>query len=418
MNEKLLIHSWGNKPEQKRREKQYNHEYYLKNKDKWQKSQDFWDKSSSKLQKSLDTLESRSISNYGRKKYSVGQYKDLTLNDVDRNKELKNFYKNLDAAYEPQKKQKVIDKYVKDREDEIDKRVKKEYEDWLIKNRDAVYSDPNYKEVQRQQKFKIKQQILGEIQDEAESFYEKNKTSLNKSYPTDYEDAYLREYNKHNREHVKQELADFNGDIAARYLADPEHRTPIATQEFSKWKKLGAAYLADPENRTPEKVEAYNKFKRWVEGEADVAADAEVLKRAKESYKNITGQSNSAILAKKKRQQQLSKSMAENEAAKADANQRKRNLQKLRNDAAIDKLQQLKETADKNAKNTKLNLARNEVERDQAEREAYKNRKLSKKARDFIDGTVEVALDTAKNKLKTNVVGDFLVNLTKKKKKR
>ena len=32
-----LEHSWGTNPEQKRRESQYNHEYYLKNKEKWEK---------------------------------------------------------------------------------------------------------------------------------------------------------------------------------------------------------------------------------------------------------------------------------------------------------------------------------------------------------------------------------------------
>lgn len=32
-----LQHSWGKKPEQKAREKEYNHQYYLKNKEKWKK---------------------------------------------------------------------------------------------------------------------------------------------------------------------------------------------------------------------------------------------------------------------------------------------------------------------------------------------------------------------------------------------
>lgn len=30
-----LCHSWGNKPSQKAREKEYNHKYYQENKDKW-----------------------------------------------------------------------------------------------------------------------------------------------------------------------------------------------------------------------------------------------------------------------------------------------------------------------------------------------------------------------------------------------
>lgn len=33
--EDVLSHSWGTKPEQKKREKEYNHQYYLKNKIKW-----------------------------------------------------------------------------------------------------------------------------------------------------------------------------------------------------------------------------------------------------------------------------------------------------------------------------------------------------------------------------------------------
>lgn len=33
-----LSHSWGNTPKQKQREKEYNHEYYLKNKEKWNKA--------------------------------------------------------------------------------------------------------------------------------------------------------------------------------------------------------------------------------------------------------------------------------------------------------------------------------------------------------------------------------------------
>lgn len=35
--EETLEHSWGKRPEQKAREKEYNAEYYQKNKDKWKK---------------------------------------------------------------------------------------------------------------------------------------------------------------------------------------------------------------------------------------------------------------------------------------------------------------------------------------------------------------------------------------------
>lgn len=51
-----LWHSWGNSPKQKAREKEYNHAYYLRNKDKWKTkyTDDTWTTSDGKHEHGFD----------------------------------------------------------------------------------------------------------------------------------------------------------------------------------------------------------------------------------------------------------------------------------------------------------------------------------------------------------------------------
>lgn len=121
--EEYLEHSWGKKPEQKAREKQYNKEYYQKHKDKWKKlSDEHWDKDArieraqaevnrDKWKDILDSVDYRN-SKVGEDEYDMSageynriakQYKDDARESVT--KAVRANRNNNESDYEAYKKQ-------------------------------------------------------------------------------------------------------------------------------------------------------------------------------------------------------------------------------------------------------------------------------------------------------------------------
>lgn len=121
--EDYLEHSWGKKPEQKAREKQYNAEYYQKHKDKWKKlSDERWDKDArieraqaevnrDKWKDILDSVDYRN-SKVGEDEYDMSageynriakQYKDDARESVT--KAVRANRNNNESNYEAYKKQ-------------------------------------------------------------------------------------------------------------------------------------------------------------------------------------------------------------------------------------------------------------------------------------------------------------------------
>lgn len=320
-NYKLLMHGWGNTPEQKRKAAEYNHKYYQENKEKWEKYRKSAEQHGDILEKSQRRLESNIERNqnlqnpYNRRNYKVGEYREITSKDV--NGALQNFY------------------------------------------------DKNG----------------GNSKDKVKTTKEK----LAKNYYDTYHDKIVLDLMKNDNE----------------YLAKPENRTKLVMAELPKWKANPEGYLSDPANRTPEKIKAYNKWRADAKKRAEAGAMDEARRLSDKNFAKIND-----VKGRKEKSQARSKAMAENEVAKQKKIQLKSNTRTATAQTAEQKLTAAKSIVDKRLeenkkkeKYAKRQEAYNNMKAYEMEREMEKNAPLYKKARKLVDGTVEVALDNAKNAL-------------------
>ena len=320
-NYKLLMHGWGNTPEQKRKAAEYNHKYYQENKEKWEKYRKSAEQHGDILEKSQRRLESNIERNqnlqnpYNRRNYKVGEYREITSKDV--NGALQNFY------------------------------------------------DKNG----------------GNSKDKVKTTKEK----LAKNYYDTYRDKIVLDLMKNDNE----------------YLAKPENRTKLVMEELPKWKANPEGYLSDPANRTPEKIKAYNKWRADAKKRVEARAMDEARRLSDKEFAKIND-----VKGRKEKSQARSKAMAENEVAKQKKIQMKNNTRTAKAQMAEKSLTSAKNIVDKRLEenNKKDKYAKRQetyhnMKAYEMERQMEKNAPLYKKARKLVDGTVEVALDNAKNAL-------------------
>lgn len=322
-NYKLLMHGWGNTPEQKRKAAEYNHKYYQENKEKWEKYRKSAEQHGDILEKSQRRLESNIERNqnlqnpYNRRNYKVGEYREITSKDV--NGALQNFY------------------------------------------------DKNG----------------GNSKDKVKTTKEK----LAKNYYDTYHDKIVLDLMK------KDDT----------YLANPANRTKLVMEELPKWKANPDSYFAklSDQEKTPEKYQAWMKWRAETKQKAEAGAMDEARRLSDKNFAKIND-----VKGRKEKSQARSKAMAENEVAKQKKIQLKSNTRTATAQTAEQKLTAAKNIVDKRLEETKKKEkyakrqeAYNNMKAYEMEREMEKNAPLYKKARKLVDGTVEVALDNAKNAL-------------------
>lgn len=148
-------------------------------------------------------------------------------------------------------------------------------------------------------------------------------------------------------------------------------------------------------DRNEETISKFNQNYRQFKIAAERNASDIAKRRAKEAYSKIYNESEDRIQARKLRTQEINDAKAANEAAKVEAAKNTRNAKLAQRDVDLARYKQ-------EAKKAKAQVARKQMKEYEAELAMEKNAPLYKKARKFVDGTVEVALDkiTGKNKQK------------------
>lgn len=178
------------------------------------------------------------------------------------------------------------------------------------------------------------------------------------------ETSYVNDYVDRNKDEIYKELVD---DWLSKNAVKYEDRNEQTIADFNS---------------------RYRQFKIAAERNAvDVAK-----KRAKDAYSKIYNESEDRVQARKLRTQEINDAKAANEASKAESARQERNKKLAQRDKDLVRYTQ-------EAKKAKAQVAKKENLRWQAELAAEKNAPLHKKARKFVDGTVEVAMDNAKNAL-------------------
>lgn len=194
-----------------------------------------------------------------------------------------------------------------------------------------------------------------------------------------------------------------------QYVKDYAKRNQSSIEEeyINEWK----AHHPEPDsgNYTKEGIAAYAKYQDDLAKEREFAkgyAQSLAKERAKQAYSRVSGESEDRIQARKLRTQEINDAKAANEAAKAETAKNARNAKLAQRDIDLARYKQ-------EAKKAKAQVVRKQMKEYEAELAMEKNAPLYKKARKFVDGTVEVALDkiTGKNKQK-----DTAASAEKKKK--
>lgn len=172
----------------------------------------------------------------------------------------------------------------------------------------------------------------------------------------------------------------------------------IEKELIDEWKKRNPP--PDSGNFTKEGIEAYVKYNEKLDSlrsSANREARRIAEQRAKEAYSRIHSETEDRIQARKIRTQEINDAKAANEASKAEQSRIARNSKLAKRDSDL-------AYYTNEAKKAKRQAAKMTMLEYQAELDSEKYAPLHKKAKKFVDGTVEVALDNAKNalsKLKT-----------------
>lgn len=350
-NYKLLMHGWGNTPEQKRKAAEYNHKYYeLHKKDKWGVG------TSTRRSSSVED-DSRDKAYYTREKNKWQKEYDFYTDSYNKADMLSGKIDNSDYRantkklyMKPYKETETYDKNKAASELKTLKGQKnsdyshyKASENALETNKKAIETNSNrIKELQKE----LKTLKTGEL----------NAYDMGNPAIVAQANAEAAAKNKYRIEEVEKSLSNLRDEN--KKLISEQGNIRLDIRNYKK---------------------AYEKSRKQYDF-ANEAYKQEISVGRLQSIKDFE---------KKSRTQQINDAKAENEAAKARERQKNRNAQ-------IRAASGTKAYTDVKRKEAARNLAYNTMKEYEAELAAEKNAPLYKKARKFIDGTIEVAMDNAK----------------------